>query len=63
MNNPMSFMQALQQFRAGFGNQNPDEIIEQMMRSGKLSQAQYNRARQMAEQFQKMMNPGAQGKS
>ena len=63
MNNPMAFMNALQQFRAGMANQNPDAIIDQMMRSGSISQAQYNQARQMAEQFQKMMNPGAQGKS
>ena len=63
MNNPMAFMNALQQFRAGMGNQNPDALIDQMMRSGRISQAQYNQARQMAEQFQKMMNPGAQGKS
>ena len=63
MNNPMAFMQSVQQFRASMGNQNPDDIIEQMMRSGRVPQSVYNKARQMAEQFQKMMNPGAQGKS
>jgi cell fate (sporulation/competence/biofilm development) regulator YlbF (YheA/YmcA/DUF963 family) len=31
---------------------NPDAIIQQMMASGRISQAQYNSARQMASQIQ-----------
>lgn len=60
MNN---IFQQIQQFRQQMGNANPDAIIQQMMQSGRLSQAQYNQARQAAEQYMRMINPGAQGKS
>lgn len=58
MNN---FWQAFNQFMRQMQGQNPDQIIEQMMRSGKITQSQYEQARQQAMQIQKMMNPGAQG--
>ena len=61
MNNPVEFMRRLNQFRQGAGNINPDAMIQQMMQTGRISQAQYNQARQMAEQIQKMISPGAQG--
>ena len=58
MNN---FWPAFNQFMRQMQGQNPDQIIEQMMRSGKITQSQYEQARQQAMQIQKMMNPGAQG--
>ena len=61
MNNPVEFMRRLNQFRQGAGNVNPDTLIQQMMQTGRLTQAQYNQARQMAEQIQRMINPSAQG--
>ena len=61
MNNAMEFMRRFNQFRQNAGNVNPDALIQQMMQSGRLSQAQYNQARQMADQIQKMISPGAQG--
>lgn len=63
MNNPVDFMRRLTQFRQSAGNINPDAMIQQMMQSGRLSQAQYDQARQAAEQIQRMINPGAQGSS
>ena len=61
MNNFTDFMQRFNQFRSQMQGQNPDQIIQQMMRSGKITQSQYEQARQQAMQIQKMMNPGAQG--
>lgn len=51
MNNGM--MAKFQQFRQMFRG-DPNQQIQQMMASGKVSQADYNKAVQMAQQFQKM---------
>jgi hypothetical protein len=61
MNNVFQFIQQVQQFRQNMQGQNPDQIIQNMMQNGKLSQSQYEQARQRAEQIQRMMSPGAQG--
>ena len=63
MNNFMTFMNRFNQFRQSMQGQNPDKMIQDMMTSGKINQSQYEQARQMASQIQRMMNPGAQGKS
>ena len=57
MNNMMALFQGVQQFRQQMQGQNPDQIINKLMQSGKVSQAQYNHARQMADLFQRMINP------
>lgn len=62
-NNMMALWQGVQQFRQMNPNKDPDQIINQLVQSGKVSQAQYNQARQMGEMFMQMINPGAQGKS
>ena len=48
-----SLLQRFQQFRQGFQG-DPQQMIQQMMNSGRIDQNQYNRAVQMAQQFQKM---------
>ena len=50
---PNNFMSKFQQFRQNFKG-NPQEQVQQMLNSGKVSQEQYNRAVQMAQQFQRM---------
>ena len=52
-NVPNNFMSKFQQFRQNFKG-NPQEQVQQMLNSGKVSQADYNRAVQMAQQFQRM---------
>ena len=52
-NVPDNFMSKFQQFRQNFKG-NPQEQVQQMLNSGKVSQADYNRAAQMAQQFQRM---------
>lgn len=59
MMNPMNnqgngMLQRFQQFRQMF-NGDPRQQVQQLLNSGKVSQAQYNQAVQMAQQFQKMM--------
>lgn len=50
---PDNFMSKFQQFRQNFKG-NPQEQVQQMLNSGKVSQEQYNRAVQIAQQFQRM---------
>lgn len=45
------FMQFKQQFRG-----NPQEQVQQLLNSGRITQAQYNQAVQMANQLRQMMN-------
>lgn len=47
------FFSRFQQFRQSF-NGNPQQIIQQMLDSGRISQEQYNAAYQMAQRFGKM---------
>lgn len=47
-------IQRFQQFRQNFRG-NPQEQVQQLLNSGRVTQDQYNRAVQMAQQFQKMM--------
>lgn len=49
-----NMVQRFQQFRANFRG-NPQEQVQQLLNSGKVSQADYNRAVQLANQLQQMM--------
>jgi pheromone shutdown protein TraB len=62
-NNQMTgLVQRFQQFQRAFQG-DPRQQIQQMLNSGKVSQAQYNQAVQQAQQLARMLgiNPGAQG--
>lgn len=61
MNNFAAFMQRINKFRQDMQGQDPDKLIQDMMRQGKLSQSQYEQARSQAALIQRMMNPGAHG--
>ena len=47
-------MQRFQQFRQMFRG-DPQQQVQQLLNSGKVSQQQYNQAVQMAQQLQKMI--------
>lgn len=47
-------MQRLEQFRQQFTG-DPRQQIQQLLSSGRVSQAQYNHAYQMAQQLQRMI--------
>lgn len=50
-NNAMGLLQRFQQFRNSFRG-NPQEQVQRMLQSGQISNEQYQRAVQMAQQFQ-----------
>ena len=53
VNNNSNFLARFNQFKNSFKG-NPQEQVQQLLNSGKVSQAQYNRAVQMAQQLQRM---------
>lgn len=54
MNNINAFMQGLQQFKKQF-NGNPQQQIQQMLNSGKISQNQYDQAVKQANHIAQML--------
>lgn len=53
--NPMNgLLQRFQQFQQMFKG-DPRQQVQQLLNSGRVSQAQYNQAVQMAQQLQKML--------
>ena len=48
------FVQRFQQFRQAFSG-DPRQQVQQLLNSGKVSQADYNRAVQMAQQLQGLL--------
>ena len=55
MNNFQQMIKSFQQFKQMFSG-DPRQRVQQLLNSGKVSQSDYNRAVQMAQQLQKMMN-------
>lgn len=49
---PMNMMQAFQQFMSQNQGKNPNEMIQQLLSSGKLNQQQLNQVQQMAAQME-----------
>lgn len=49
-----NIIQQFQQFRQAFKG-DPRQQIQQMLNSGRISQAQYNQAVQLAQQLQQML--------
>ena len=54
INQSSDFLTRFNQFKKSFTG-NPQEQVQELLRSGKVSQAQYNRAVQIANQLKKMM--------
>lgn len=54
-NGLQAVIQRFQQFQQMFKG-DPRQQVQQMLNSGRISQAQYNSAVQMAQQLQKMIN-------
>lgn len=55
-NRQPNMMQQFRQFMEQMKGQNPNQIIQQMVSSGKLSQAQLDQAQRQAQQMQGMFN-------
>lgn len=54
--NMQNILSQFQQFKNTFRG-NPQEQIQQMLNSGRITQAQYNQAVQMANELQKYLRP------
>lgn len=52
MPNPMQIMTQFPQFMRQMQGQNPQQILDQMLQSGRVNQQQLNQAQQMAQQMQ-----------
>ncbi len=52
--NQNNILQRFQQFQRMFKG-DPQKQVQELLNSGKVSQAQYNQAVQMAQQFSKML--------
>ena len=50
-----NLLQRFQQFKQSFQG-DPKQQVQQLLNSGRVSQQQYDRAVQMARQFQQMLN-------
>lgn len=48
---PMNMMQAFQQFMGQMKGKDPNEMLNQLVSSGKVNQAQLNQAQQMARKM------------
>lgn len=53
----MQFAQFANSFRG-----NPQQIVQQMLQSGQISQEQYQNAVRMADQFSQMFTPNTRGR-
>lgn len=53
-NTSNNLLKQFQQFKQQFSG-NPQEQVQQLLNSGKVSQAQYNRAVQIAQQLQQLL--------
>jgi len=51
---PNNLMTQFEQFRRYFKG-NPQQIVQQLLASGQMSQAQFNQLKQMADQFMRNM--------
>ena len=54
-NSPMSMVQQFNQFRQQMKGVNPQNMVMDMLRSGKINQQQLNQAQQMAQQIQYLL--------
>ena len=54
--NQNNFLQSLQQLKSQGGD--PNQMIQNMLNSGRITQAQYNQAVQKAQQISQMLSLG-----
>ena len=55
LGNIQNLMNQFNQFRANFHG-NPEQQVQELLNSGRMSQSQYNQLRKMAEQLQGYFN-------
>ena len=53
-NGPGNMLQQFQQFKKQMQGVNPQEEVQKLLQSGKISQAQLDKTQQMAQQMQRL---------
>lgn len=53
---PMNFMQAFPKFMEQMKGKNPNEVLNEMLTSGKINQSQLDQAQKMARNIEGKMN-------
>ena len=54
-NNPFAMIQKFNEFRQNFTG-DPKQMVQQLLDSGRMSQQDFNRYSQMAQEFQKFLH-------
>lgn len=54
-NNPLSMIQRFAEFKKQLGNRNPQQIVQELLNSGKMSQAQFEQLKQQAQSLQNIL--------
>lgn len=54
-NGPGNMIQQFQQFKKQMQGVDPQEEVQKLLQSGKISQEQLNKAQQMAQQFKSLL--------
>ena len=54
-NNPLGMIQRFAEFKKQLGNRNPQQIVQELLNSGKMSQAQFEQLKQQAQSLQNML--------
>ena len=56
LNRPQMFKQQFDAFAQNFNNSNPQQIVQNLLNSGKMTQAQFNQFRDIANKITGMNN-------
>ena len=54
-NNPLSMLQQFNQFRQSMAGKDPEAMVNELLRSGKMSPAQYEQLKQQAQTFMQVL--------
>ena len=54
-NNPLSMLQQFNQFRQSMAGKDPEAMVNELLRSGKMSPAQYEQLKQQAQTFMQFL--------
>lgn len=54
-NNPIGMIQRFAEFKKQLGNRNPQQIVQELLNSGKMTQAQFEQLKQQAQSLQNIL--------
>ena len=54
-NNTLGMIQRFAEFKKQLGNRNPQQIVQELLNSGKMTQAQFEQLKQQAQSLQNIL--------